>query len=164
MKVASRFPIKESNGLLLMVNSLHLIILLLSFFVLGLSYLILIVVCSLIISYHFSIKQLKSITEGPDDLIWTGEQWLITFQNDKNKLSYQEPVYLEVLASSWVTSRFSLLKFSSESLQEQGNKKNQEFVWFFSASNLGDRYYRELCYLTKQSLREKTLLETDKID
>ncbi len=152
MKIASRFPIKESKGLQTIVILLHLSFAVLSFFIFNLSWQYGFALVSLFISYYFSIKQLKQITQAPDDLCWTGNQWLISVLNDKNKLLSQDAVYLKILSSSWITSGFSLLKFRLESL----DGSNTEYVWFFSASNLSDRLYRELCYLCKQSLIEQS--------
>jgi len=152
MKIASRFPIKESKGLLTLVILLHLAVSALSFFVFNFSWQYAFALVSILISYYFSIIQLKQITQAPDDLCWTGNQWLINVLNDKNKLASRESVYLNILPSSWITSGFSLLKFRHESL----DSINTEFAWFFSSSNLGDRQYRELCYLCKQSLREQS--------
>ena len=152
MKIASRFPIKESKGLLTLVVLLHLSVSVLSFFIFNVSWQFGFALVSVLISYYFSIIQLKQITQAPDDLCWTGNQWLINVLNDKNKLVSRESVYLNILPSSWITSGFSLLKFRLESL----DGANTEFVWFFSASNLGDRQYRELCYLCKQSLKNQS--------
>jgi len=150
MKIASRFPIKESKGLLILVVLLHLAVSVLSFFIFNFSWQYFVALVSVIISYYFSTQQLKQITQAPDDLCWTGNQWLISVLNDKNKLVTRESVYLNISPSSWITSGFSLLKFRLESL----DGANSEYVWFFSSSNLGDRQYRELCYLCKQSLKE----------
>ncbi|PHS15894.1 MAG: hypothetical protein COA86_12800 [Kangiella sp.] len=152
MKVASRFPIKESKGLLTIVILLHLAVSVLSFFIFNISWQYGFVLVSLLISYYFSIKQLQQITQAPDDLCWTGNQWLISVLNDKNKLVSRDSVYLSILPSSWITRGFSLIKFRVVSF----NDENTQFAWFFSASNLGDRQYRELCYLCKQSLKEQS--------
>ncbi|MFT6733623.1 MAG: hypothetical protein ACJAS9_001812 [Polaribacter sp.] len=152
MKIASRFPIKESNGLLALVTIIHLVVLILSFIIIEILWQFSFAFAGLLVSYYYSIKQLKEITLAPDDLCWTGDQWLVTLLNDRNKLDYRETAYLRILASSWITSWFSLLKFRIESI----NGENTELVWFFSSASLGDRLYRELCYLCKQDLKEQS--------
>jgi hypothetical protein len=159
MKIASRFPIKESKGLLALVIGLHFAVLVLSFIIIEVLWQFSFVFASLLISYYYSIKQLKEVTQAPDDLCWTGEQWLITLLNDKNKLDYRETAYLRISPSSWVTSRFSLLKFRIKSI----NGLNTEFTWFFSSASLGDRLYRELCYLCKQDLKEQSKEKVNKL-
>ena len=158
MKIASRFPIKESTGLLSLIALLHLSVFVLGFFILGISIQYSLLFISLIVSYHFSLKQLKNITEASDDLCWTGDQWLISMLNENNQLSFQESIYLELLASSWITSEFCFLKFQGESIEHA----NRKFAWFFSASNLGDRLYRELCFFAKQAIREETKRNIEK--
>ncbi len=151
MKIASRFPIKESKGLLGLVIFLHLLASILSFIILDYVWQWTIIFVSLMSSLYLSLKQLKTITQASDDLCWTGEKWMIRVKNDKNKLDYQESIYLDILPSSWITREFSLLKFKVDPF----DGVNTEYAWFFSHSNLGDRQYRELCYLCKQSLKEQ---------
>lgn len=158
MKIASRFPVKENKGLSNLINSLHILVAIVSFWKFEFTWQFGSALIGLSISYYYSSKQLKEITRASDDLCWTGEQWLITHLNSKNKLLFQETVYLRIIASSWITSRFSLLKFRLE-LDEDSKT---EFVWFFSSESLGDRLYRELCYLCKQDLKEQARSNTDK--
>jgi len=139
MKIAARFPIKSNHFLYGGIIVIHLGVFLASFFLLNQIWALTVVLFSIIGSFYYSRKQYHIITNSPDDLCWSGEAWLMHNSSSSNGVSY-----LEQLPTSWITPYFCLLKFELN---------DQEFAWFFSRTDLGDRLYRELCYIVNRNIR-----------
>jgi len=140
VKIASRFPIKSNWLLFSLICLAHLGLIYLASILLTSFWSILVVVSLTVVSYYFSLKQYQSITRANDDLCWSGESWLM--QDHHSKTVY----YLDLLPTSWVTANFCLLKFEQD---------NVEKTWLFSRKSLGERLFRELCYLAKAELSNK---------
>ncbi len=138
MKTAVRFPVKSSPELLLLCLVMHLIVavaVLINDWSWWISLLVIVVIAA---SWGVTTRQYHSVTNAKGDLCWTGESWMIAKEHTLNQADY-----LELRPTSWVTSLFSFLEFQS------GDKK---VVWLFTNKHLGERAYRELCYLVNQDL------------
>lgn len=140
MKIASRFPIKSNRLLFSLICLAHLGLIYLVFILLTSFWSIVLILSLTVASCYFSIKQYQSITRSDDDLCWSGESWLM--QDNQSKTVN----YLDLLPTSWITANFCLLKFE---------QNNVEKAWLFSRKSLGERLYRELCYLAKVELSNK---------
>jgi len=140
VKIASRFPIKSNRLLFSLICLAHLGLIYLVFILLTSFWSIVLILSLTVASCYFSIKQYQSITRSDDDLCWSGESWLM--QDNQSKTVN----YLDLLPTSWITANFCLLKFE---------QNNVEKAWLFSRKSLGERLYRELCYLAKVELSNK---------
>jgi len=139
MKIAARFPVKSNRFLYGGIILLHVGVFFTSFSLLNQLWALALVLFATIGSFYFSRKQYLLITNSPDDLCWSGEAWLMHTNGSSEGVGY-----LDLLASSWVTPFFCLLKFK---------QNDQEFAWFFTHRSLGDRLYRELCYLVNRNIK-----------
>jgi hypothetical protein len=142
MKVAARFPVKPNSALLGVLLVSHTGIFACSFWLLNQAWMIGLVLALSAVSFYFSLKQYLAITNSSDDLCWSGENWLMHTGENQSSVCY-----LELLPTSWITPPFCLLKFT---LNEQ------QRAWFFTRKSLGERLYRELCYVAKLKLDEKS--------
>ena len=115
---------------------LHLIVAILAIIAHLQWWLVLLVIISVVSSWAITLKQYKAVTSSEGDLCWTGENWSIAGGKESNAIHY-----LELKSTSWVTNHFSLLKFTSGA---------EEKSWLFTHKHLGERTYRELCYLIRQ--------------
>ena len=145
MNVAARFPIKSSPDLLLLLVVSHIGVFASSFWLLEQQWMIVLVLVLSATSFYFSFQQYLTITNSSDDLCWSGENWLMHASSNQNSTSY-----LELLPTSWVTPQFCLLKFSQD---------DEQRTWFFTRKSLGERLYRELCYIANLKMDEKTDLD-----
>jgi len=134
VKIASRFPIKSNWLLLSLILIAHLGLISIAFILLTNFWSLLLIIVSTIGSGYFSLKQYQSITRAEDDLCWSGENWLMQDHQLKTVS------YLDLMPTSWVTANFCLLKFE---------QNNVEKAWLFTRRSLGERLFRELCYLAK---------------
>ena len=137
VNVATRFPIKSNNLLLVLLLVAHLLLGILAFYWFESLYKALIVTVTVLLSLFFSLKQYFLVTSSFDDLCWSGECWLMQ-EDSSNQIQY-----LDLMQTSWVTADFCLLKFASDS---------QEHAWLFTRRLLGERLYRELSYLVRSQL------------
>ena len=138
MNIASRFPVKTSVPLFSFLIISHVSLFLYCPILIHSFTLVLLVLVVTAISFWESLSQYRLITNAPDDLCWSGENWLMGSSNLNDEVSY-----LDLLCSSWVTPQFCLLNFSC-----QGEHKS----WLFTKRELGERLFRELCYLIKFSM------------
>ncbi|MBV1911121.1 MAG: hypothetical protein KUG78_17615 [Kangiellaceae bacterium] len=147
MKIASRYPIKSHSQLLSVLVITHFIVLLLSFLTIDFSPFIVVVLGLICFSLYLTYRQHLLLTNATDDLCWSGENWLVI-----NSQQNAAVCYLELKRTSWITSRFCLLKFALN---------QSEQAWLFSRASLGERTYRELCYLAKRDLSKTDKSEID---
>jgi len=138
MKVAARFPIKQNRFLFMVLILAHVGVLTSGFLLVNNILVLMLVSMTTLTSVFFSLKQYRSITNSPDDLCWSGDAWMM---HDSSSNSIQ---YMDMLNTSWITPYFCLLKFQYQ---------EQELAWFFSRNTLGDRLYRELCYLSNACIK-----------
>jgi hypothetical protein len=136
MNIAARFPIKAWPELFYAGVGIHIVAIFISLFGLSSAYLSVISLCVTIYSFWLSYHQYISVTQCKSDLCWTGENWVIS---DTTQTS--EIIYLSLQNTSWLTEGFCLLKFACD---------NQQFAWLFTKKHLGDRAYRELCYMVNR--------------
>ncbi len=141
MNIAARFPIKSSPELLLLLLASHISVFASSFWLLNEPWMIVLLLILSAISFYFSFQRYWTITNSTDDLCWSGENWLMHTGSNQNTTSY-----LELLPTSWITPHFCLLKFVQD---------EQQKAWFFTRKSLGERLYRELCYMAKLKMGEK---------
>jgi hypothetical protein len=139
MKIAARFPIKANVSLKALVYASHLVIVVLCLSLALLWWQVLVVSCISLLSLYLSIEQYERITNAPDDLCWSGENWLM-----RSLASKDDTQYMTLLTTSWITPHFCLLKFDSVSHSN---------TWYFSKAQLGERLFRELCYLARLDLK-----------
>jgi len=138
MNIACRFPIKSNLELLVLIGSCHLFVMFVSWQIIYSFWANFLVSVSLMISAYFSYRNYLRITSAIDDLCWTGDSWVM------NDTQYGKgPRYMDLKVSSWITGQFCLLKFD-----DAGNEQS----WIFSKKGLGERAFRELCYLAKRNL------------
>lgn len=142
MKVAARFPVKAAPIVLYFIILLHIIIGYCAFLLLGLGWQLALSCGLLSVTFLISYRQHLQLTSAPDDLCWSGENWLITDPSQS-----KEVIYLELLPQSWLTSFACILHFND------GQKQRQ---WLFIRPQLGDRSFSELCYWAKLTLRQQT--------
>lgn len=140
MKFAARFPIKENIVLLRLLIFSHLILWLLTIFLLSSLSQILLLISIIGFSLQYSFQQYKQVTEYHDDLCWSGENWLVTSE------IHNEEIYLELKPTSWITEEFCFLKFKIQ---------NEEKAWLFTKNGLGSRLYSELCYLVRLNIKHQ---------
>ena len=138
MKIAARFPVKPSLGLLGLMASLHIGILGLAVYTFALSWQSLVITVSLIVSGYFCWLRYRSLTEAPDDLCWSGENWLMQLNEPPGAI-----LYLQLRPQSWTAKFAAVLQFSAG---------ERSFSWLFTRAELGERGYSELTYLVKQNL------------
>ena len=138
MKIAARFPVKESPLLGSLIISIHLIIVGCSYLVFGFDWQWGIILVLTLVTLVISFKQYRRLTIAPDDLCWSGENWLITDPQTSKSVTY-----LELSPQSWLSSFACILNF------DHGGEQKQ---WLFTRQQLGRRSFSELCYLAKQSL------------
>lgn len=136
MKIAVRFPVKNCPELILLCAGLHLIVAILALVTQMNWWLICVTIIAVIISWLVTLKQYTAVTSSSGDLCWTGESWLIAKEAESNSVEY-----IELNPTSWITSHYCLLKF---------NCGGYEKTWLFTNKHLGERAYRELCFLLKQ--------------
>ncbi|WP_196140873.1 hypothetical protein [Aliikangiella sp. G2MR2-5] len=145
MKVAARFPIKESFELKYFLLAFHLALLVVAVVAeIHWSWRFA-AILSVFLSYYFSNKNYLRITRAPDDLCWTGESWLMRGYSQS-----QDSRYLDLIGDSWISGVASLLHF------DDGTHRH---YWFFSKVSLGARAYSELVYYARQYLKEKSIAE-----
>jgi len=113
---------------------IHFGVFLTSLLLLNQIWMIILVLVTVLGSFYYSRNQYQAITNSSDDLCWSGECWLMHSGSQSNGIDY-----IDLLPTSWITPHFCLLKFE---------RSEQEVAWLFSRSGLGDRLYRELCYLS----------------
>lgn len=145
MKVAARFPLKQSAFLFSLIYLFHILLASLSFYQFGFIWQQGIVLLCLLISGYFCRQRYLSISSAPDDLCWSGDNWLMR-QGKLNAICY-----LELTTTSFLSRYFCLLHFES-------NK--QCYCWLFSRRALGKRLYSKLVYLVRQQLNAKLKAET----
>lgn len=138
IRIARRFPVKGWRLLKPVLLVLHLVFGLLCYLILGLSWMSALVFCSGLVSYLASIKHVEQISNAPDDLCWTGKNWLMQPSSPGGDL------YLTLQPGCWLSHFACLLQFKSE---------NQQHQWLFAKNELGDRLYSELVYLVNQQIR-----------
>ncbi|TQV84994.1 protein YgfX [Aliikangiella coralliicola] len=151
MKTATRFPVKTAKLLVVAIGLFHVILLLVSFIFFGVSWYVLAIFIALLVSWFYSNKNYRKITNAMDDLCWSGENWLM--QSDERLGSI---TYLELQPDSWVSSFACLLHFSVGEKQSVGDKhlvSEKQYHWLFVKKNLGERLYSELVYLVTQDLK-----------
>lgn len=139
--VAYRFPVKDSPPLLLAVFSAHLAVLIFGLYSFKFSWFSLLFLVALSVSAFLSYRQYLLMTRAPDDLCWSGENWLIQTGEQRKSI-----VYLDLLGSSWLSSFACLLHFKTE-------QKN--YYWLFTKRGLGATSYRKLCYLVRQNVNKQ---------
>lgn len=139
--VAYRFPVKDSPPLLLAVFIAHFAILVLGCYYFKFSWLTLIFFVTLSVSAFLSYRQYLLMTQAPDDLCWSGENWLIQTCAQRKSI-----VYLDLLGSSWLSSFVCLLHFKAD---------QKDYYWLFTKRGLGAASYRKLCYLVKQNVSKR---------
>ena len=140
MNIACRFPIKPNLELLVLIGFCHLFVMFVSWQIIYSFWANSLVFVSLMISAYFSHRNYLRITSAIDDLCWTGDSWVM------NDAQYGQGLrYMDLKVSSWITGHFCLLKFDHD-----GNEQS----WIFSKKELGERAYRELCYLAKRNLNK----------
>ena len=120
----------------------HISLLASSFWLLNQIWMVALIAILSAFSLYYSYCQYLAITNSSDDLCWTGENWLMHSGIGQNSESY-----LELLPTSWITPQFCLLKFIHN---------EQQKAWFFTRNSLGERLFRELCYMAKLSLNKKS--------
>lgn len=146
MPQASRFAIKSNPELLILVVLSHVTIFIVGAIELAKLWFVLSIGLVLTFSFLYSFRQYLRLTQWHDDLCWSGESWLTT-QRIQNQVSTH---YLELKVSSWITSKFCLLKFD-----DLGN----EHVWLFTRDKLGERGFSDLCFLAKMDLKHTKKLD-----
>ena len=139
MKVASRFPVKPCTGLLWLIIGGHIVSFVLATIGLHQWWVIALFAVIFAVSAFYSHIQYQRVTSAGDDLCWSGDAWLMHLTSGNKGINY-----FNLKISSWVTSYFCLLKFDS-------NGKEQ--VWLFTRNGLGERSFRELCYLVKKDIK-----------
>lgn len=142
MKVAARFPIKPNQWLIYLIFLAHIMVFLGGLLLLNEFWYSFVVFLVSGVSFYYARSQYLRITNSPDDLCWSGESWVMHNFESEAAVSY-----LNLLPTSWITASFCLLKFAQS---EQSN------AWFFSRKSLGERLYRELCYLAKADMNKST--------
>jgi hypothetical protein len=153
-KIAQRFPVKYHISLLLFILFTHFSFGITAYLTLSFAF-FMIIFFSLLVSFYYSWKQIKCITEAPDDLCWTGNKWCMNSLQSTSSM-----IHLDLLPSSWITSSFCFLIFSKKKhfYAQNGflNKLRiffpEQKIWFFSIKTLGKNLYSELCYLTQHHL------------
>jgi|GEM_PF-2387548 len=135
MKIAARFPVKSSPLFAAMILLMHLFMVLAGWINFALSWQMGVLLVAISLSASYSLSRYRELTQAPDDLCWSGENWLI--QADGHTY------YLQLEPASWMSRFACLLHFSA------GNKR---FYWLFTRYSLGSRSYSELCFLAKQNL------------
>jgi len=139
MNVAARFPIKANRPLIWLVYLCHIFVFIGGYSLINSLFSVFFILVACIISVFYAHKQYVRLTQSPDDLCWSGENWLMHEDNEQRDIQY-----LDLLSTSWVTAQFCLLKFESN---------NQSKAWFFSRKLLGERLFRELCYLVRLEMK-----------
>ena len=139
MNVSARFPVKQNFLLLGLIIVVHIGVSVSSLLILNLWWMIAAAIIASLVSFIISYKQYLAITNASDDLCWSGESWLMNEQLKRNSNQY-----LVLLPTSWITSSFCLLKFERDF---------KEHAWFFTRNSLGERLYRELCYVAKLDIK-----------
>jgi len=138
MNIAARFPIKENRILFFAVVLAHVGVFIVGFLLINSIWTFMLILVTISGSLYFSLRQYQAITNSPDDLCWSGEAWLM---HDPSSEGIR---YMDLLNTSWITPQICLLKFKCN---------EQEFTWFFSRKTLGERLYRELCYLSNSCIK-----------
>jgi hypothetical protein len=138
-KVAARFPVKVNYWLFSGLIGLHVFVAAITSYELNFDWLLIFPLLLISLSLRYSLTQFNHLCIAPDDLCWTGENWLI---NDPHELN--PSLYLELSDKSLITSSFCVLKFQH---------KSREFVWLFSRWSIGERTYRQLCRLINAELK-----------
>ena len=139
MKIAARFPVKSYPPLARLIGFGHLLLLSTGWCYLYDSDLRIIFALLVVYSARLSFAQYRSMTKAPDDLCWSGENWLM--QNGKHQ---GQIAYLDLVADTWVSGQYCLARF---------NVDGREFTWLFARGQLGDALFSELAYLLKLSIR-----------
>ena len=139
-KIAARFPIKPNLWIVMMNFLIHGFLAAVCINLLIVNWWQWLTLITLCFSFFYTYQQTNRLFSAPDDLCWTGENWLMYRTNANH-----DAMYLNLLDNSWLTSSFCLLKFSAE---------EKQFAWFFSRLSIGDRAYRELCRIVKSDMRE----------
>jgi hypothetical protein len=150
MKVAARFPIKPFKPLYWGIIVLYTLCAVLAVFSMQ-AIVLLGVYPVLAISIFYTLRHYRRLTSAPDDLCWNGDSWLI-------KDSQQLTVYLELQNDSWISRQATLLHFKARPALlgvDPNLTQSREFYWLFTLSHLGERSYRELCYLVKQNVKHQ---------
>ncbi len=111
-KIAARFPIKPNFSIVLMNVLIHGFLAVVSIHMLIVNWWLWLTLITLCFSLIYTYRQTELLFSAPDDLCWTGENWLM-HRADANK----DAMYLNLLDNSWLTSNFCLLKFSAEKKQ-----------------------------------------------
>lgn len=145
--VAARFPVKSDVVLLTFVIVAHIGVVAGSSWLINQWWMITVIVLTSLLSLFISIRHYRAITRANDDLCWSGETWLMHCQlvSESNGVNKGQVCYLDLLPTSWLTPNFCLLKFQQD---------ESEKAWFFSRRSLGERLYRELCYLVRLNMKD----------
>ena len=138
MKIAARFPVKSSRILGSLIVAIHSFIIVLAIIHFSFSWQALLVISVTVVSFTLSLNQVRLLTSAPDDLCWSGENWLIRSDEQLNAITY-----LQLLPQSWMSSYACVLHFAAG---------EHQFQWLFTRQGLGDRSYSELCFLVKQNI------------
>ena len=139
MFIAARFPIKSNIPLYSFLVLSHVAVVMISFWIFSQWWLTAITLSLTTISFMMTHREYLTVTQSDDDLCWSGESWLMHGASNKDDI-----LYLELSSTSWVTSHFCLLKFDQD---------EQPKAWFFTKKGLGERLYRQLCYLAKLDMK-----------
>lgn len=138
MKIAARFPVKFSTGLLCYLLGFHLLLALVVAAVSEFTWGYFVFLSALLVSALYCYKRCLSMCRADDDLCWSGENWLMRSNN-----RFKSIVYLQLQPTSWVSRHACLLHFKTI---------DAEFQWFFSRRLLGESLYSQLIYLVKLQL------------
>ncbi|TQV72827.1 hypothetical protein FLL45_15275 [Aliikangiella marina] len=141
MKVAARFPVKSSLSVFYFIVLLHLVLAVCSYLLFSFNWQLAIAVGTIALTFYISYRRYLQLTSAPDDLCWSGENWLVSDPQRSHSL-----VYLALLPQSWLSSFACVLHF---------NDGETEHQWLFTRHGLGPRSYSELCYWVKYSLHEQ---------
>ncbi len=145
MKLAARFPVTSFKPLIVFFWLVHLMLLLIAFYLIGLVWSLLVILLSISVSFYFTFKQYQKITQASDDLCWNGNSWLMQAGKSSKKKQTDSVIYLKISADSWVSKQLSLLHFSSETAT---------YSWLFARAELGERLYSHLVYLVRQDIKQ----------
>jgi len=144
--IAGRFPIKPCVWISRSITALYLMLLLASIYLIEPLWAIMLAFAATSFSANSFYKQQQQQNQIGEELCWTGKNWLV----DQGECNHQ---YLELDQSSWVTAYFCFLRFKKGELEK---------TWLFCRKSLGERLFRELCYLIKQQLIADAPINTKK--
>jgi hypothetical protein len=143
MKIAARFPVTDYTFYFVMLLLLHVTILVFGLLTIGYEtddwlWQVSLLVFLVLLSLTFSYQHYLAITRAEDDLCWTGELWVMNFNQPLNS-----PHYLKLQPGSWISQRACLLHFIDG---------EQQYYWLFSRASLGVSLYSQLVRLAKADI------------